>query len=164
MLDQEDEQTLLEKVEKLQASLIGYATQDGGGLEIADFMRLREEIINDGRVKGKIPDIIRRYRDRGQFWQFIKHKFHTYHERREYIWQEIRPLIVYLEAQDRSPGVQPITEALVNFDSQHVESISNRGLCGLLLNFQLLFVLHSRIPANEGLPELVIEHLRSDLQ
>jgi hypothetical protein len=44
------------------------------------------------------------------------------------------------------------------------ESISKRGLCCLLLNFQLLFVLHSRIPANEGLPELVIEHLRSDLQ
>jgi hypothetical protein len=28
----------------------------------------------------------------------------TYRERREYIWQEIRPLIDYLEAQDRSPG------------------------------------------------------------
>jgi hypothetical protein len=27
----------LEKVEKLQASLIAYATQDAGGLEIADF-------------------------------------------------------------------------------------------------------------------------------
>jgi hypothetical protein len=62
MFDQEDEQTLLEKVEKLQASLVGYATQDGGSLEIADFMRLRQEIMNDGRVKGKIPDIIRRYR------------------------------------------------------------------------------------------------------
>jgi hypothetical protein len=37
------------------------------------------------------------------------------------------------------------------------ESISNRGLRGLLLNFRLLFGLHSRIPANEGLPELVIE-------
>jgi len=84
-------QTLLEKVEKLQASLVGYATQDGGGLEIADFMRLRQEIMNDGRVKGKIPDIIRRYRDQGQFWQFIKHKLPTYRERREYIWQEIRP-------------------------------------------------------------------------
>jgi hypothetical protein len=36
------------------------------------------------------------------------------------------------------------------------ESISNRGLRGLLLNFGLLFSLHSRIPANEGLPELVI--------
>src|SRR5271166_3705534 len=47
---------------------------------------------------------------------------------------------------------------------QVLESISNRGLCDLLLNFRLLFVLHSRIPANEGLPELVIEHLCSDLQ
>src|SRR5260221_11537861 len=44
------------------------------------------------------------------------------------------------------------------------ESISNRGTCGLLLNFRLLFLLHSRIPANEGLPELVIERLRPDLQ
>ena len=45
-----------------------------------------------------------------------------------------------------------------------IESISNRGLRGLLLNFRLLFGLHSRIPANEGLPELVIEHLRPHLQ
>jgi phage portal protein BeeE len=89
---------------------------------------LRQEIMNDGRVKGKIPDIIRRYRDRGQFWQFIKHKFPTYRERREYIWQEIRPLIDYLEAQDRSPGVRPITEALVEFDSQHVNDAWQKAL------------------------------------
>ena len=44
------------------------------------------------------------------------------------------------------------------------ESISNRGLRGLLLNFRLLFALHSRIPANEGLPELVIEYLRPHLE
>jgi hypothetical protein len=55
------------------------------------------------------------------------------------------------------------TDSLV-YGRTNKESISKRGLCGLLLNFQLLFVLHSRIPANEGLPELVIEHLRSDLQ
>jgi hypothetical protein len=34
--------------------LVGYATQDGGGLEIADFMRLREEIINDAHGQGKL--------------------------------------------------------------------------------------------------------------
>jgi hypothetical protein len=44
------------------------------------------------------------------------------------------------------------------------ESISNRGLRGLLLHFRLLFALHSRIPANEGLPELVIEYLRPHLE
>ena len=44
-----------------------------------------------------------------------------------------------------------------------MESISNQGLRGLLLNFRLLFSLHSRIPANEALPELVIEYLRARL-
>jgi hypothetical protein len=41
---------------------------------------------------------------------------------------------------------------------------SNRGLRGLLLNFRLLFGSHSRIPANEGLPELIIEDLRPHLE
>src|SRR5258707_15123929 len=45
-----------------------------------------------------------------------------------------------------------------------LESISNRGLRGLLLNLGLLFSLHSRVPTNEGLPELVIEYLRPDLE
>jgi hypothetical protein len=44
------------------------------------------------------------------------------------------------------------------------ESISNQGLRGHLLNLRLLFSLHSRIPTNEGLPELVIEYLRPHLQ
>ena len=44
------------------------------------------------------------------------------------------------------------------------ESISKRGLRGLLLNLRLLFSLHSRIPTNEGLPELVIEYLRPHLE
>ena len=38
------------------------------------------------------------------------------------------------------------------------------GLRGLLLNFGLLFGLHPRIPANEGFPELVIEHLGAHLK
>jgi hypothetical protein len=46
----------------------------------------------------------------------------------------------------------------------HDESISNRGLRGLLLNFRLLFGSHSRIPANEALPELIIEDLPPHLE
>jgi hypothetical protein len=49
MFDREDEQTLLEKVEKLKASLVSYATQ-GAGLGIADFMRLRQEIMKPPRI------------------------------------------------------------------------------------------------------------------
>jgi hypothetical protein len=44
------------------------------------------------------------------------------------------------------------------------ESISKRGAMRPSCEFPTPVLLHSRIPANEGLPELVIEHLRSDLQ
>jgi hypothetical protein len=40
-----DERTLLEKLEKLQGSYIGTATDDSGSLEAVDFARLRTEIL-----------------------------------------------------------------------------------------------------------------------
>jgi hypothetical protein len=49
-------------------------------------------------------------------------------ERREYSWNEIRPRIEYLEAQDRSPGVQPITEVRVKFDALHVHAAWQKAL------------------------------------
>ena len=58
--------------------------------------------------------------------------------------------------------VREILESYENAAS--LESISNWGLRSLLLNFPFLFSLHSRIPTNEGLPELVIEHLRPHLE
>ncbi len=124
----EDEQTFLEKVEKFQAGYIGTSTQDGGGLDAADFARLRHEVMNDSRAAGKVPDFVRKYRDQGQFWQFIKHRFPTYRERREFIWNEFRPLIDRLEAEDRFPGVAPITEALEVFDAVHVRAAWTKAL------------------------------------
>lgn len=75
-----------------------------------------------------MPDIVRKYRDQPQFWPFIKHKFPSYAERRDYIWAEFRPVFEYLEAQDRSPGVQPITQALEAFDPEHVHAIWQKAL------------------------------------
>jgi hypothetical protein len=45
-----------------------------------------------------------------------------------------------------------------------VENISKWGLSGLLVNVRFLLSLHPRIPANKGLPELVIEHLHLHLK
>jgi hypothetical protein len=104
----DDEQTLLDKVEKLQAGFIGCATQDGGGIDGPTYERLRLELLGNTSIRGKVPEIVRKYRDQGQFWQFIKHKFQHYAERRQFIWGEFRPLIDYLELQKRTPGVEPI--------------------------------------------------------
>ncbi len=125
---EDDERTAVEKLEKLQASYIATATSDRGSLDAQDFSRLRAEFLNNAQLKSRMPDMVRKYRDQSQFWPFIKHKFPSYAERRDYIWAEFRPVFEYLEAQDRSPGVQPITQALEAFDPEHVHAIWQKAL------------------------------------
>jgi hypothetical protein len=77
ILDDDDERTLLEKVEKLQAGMIACATQNGG-IDRPTYERLRLELFSNSSIRPKVPEIVRKYRDQGQFWQFIKYKFaHT---------------------------------------------------------------------------------------
>lgn len=123
-----DERTLLEKLEKLQGSYIGTATNDVGSLDTYEFARLRTEIISNTQLRNHVPDIVRKYRDQAQFWQFIKHKLPSYAERRTYIWEQFRPLLDFAEAQDRSPGVQPISETLQAFDPDNVHAAWQKAL------------------------------------
>lgn len=125
---EDDERTLLEKLEKLQGSYVGMATDGRGILEDVVFARLRTEILANAQVRTQVPELVRKYRDQSQFWQFIKYKFATYKERRQYIWEQFRPLFDFLEAQDRSPGVQPISETLQAFDPDNVHAAWQKAL------------------------------------
>jgi hypothetical protein len=124
----DDERTLLEKVEKLQAGFIGRATQDGGSIDEPTYERLRMELLSNATIRPKVPEIVRKYRDQSQFWQFIKNKFAHYAERRQFIWAEFTPLIDYLELQERTPGVEPITDTLEAFDPEHVHAVWQKAL------------------------------------
>ena len=44
------------------------------------------------------------------------------------IWDGFRPLIEYLETQDRSPGVAPISATLEAFDPEHVHAAWQKAL------------------------------------
>jgi hypothetical protein len=79
-------------------------------------------------TKGKLPDFVRRCSDLGQFWGFIKYEKSSYAGRRMLIWDAFRPLIEYLEAQDRAPGVAPITATLEAFDPDHVHAAWQKAL------------------------------------
>jgi hypothetical protein len=124
----DDERTLLEKVEKLQNGFIGFATQDGGDIDRATYERLRVELLTDATTRARLPDFVRKCRDQGQFWQLIKNRFPSYRERRQFIWDEFRPLIDYLELQKRTPGVEPITDTLEAFDPEHVHAVWQKAL------------------------------------
>jgi hypothetical protein len=122
------DETLLDKVMRLQSGLIAQATDGSfaGGDEA--YRELRLELASRADIKSKIPDFVRQASNLAQFWAFIKQAKATYRDRRELIWTAFRPLVDYLEAQDRAPGVAPITEILEKFNPESVHQSWQKAL------------------------------------
>jgi hypothetical protein len=122
------DESVLDKALRFQNGLIAHAT--GGGFDGGDseYQELRRFFAYRADTKAKVPDFVRRCRDLGQFWGFIKFERSTYAERRNLLWDAFRPLIDHLEADDRSPGVVPITETLDTFDPEHVHAVWQKAL------------------------------------
>ncbi len=91
-----------EKAEYLQDILVSRAT--GIESDAQEYTYLRKYFLDNTSVSEKLPDFVRTKRDLGQFWQFIKKKFDTYAERREYIWESFEDLLNVLEV----PGINGI--------------------------------------------------------
>jgi len=120
------DQPATDKAIRLQNGLIARAT--GGSLDDREYREMRTFFLSRPDTKAKVPDFVRRCSDTSQFWAFIKHERSTYQERRDLIWTAFRPLIEYLEAYDRAPGIQPITETLEAFDPEHVHAAWQKAL------------------------------------
>jgi hypothetical protein len=122
------ETTDLDKAIRFQNGLIASATgsQFDGGDEA--YKELRRLFASRPDTKTKLPDFVRRCSDLGQFWGWIKYEKPSYAERRTLIWDAFRPLIEYLEAQDRTPGIAPITETLEAFDPDNVHAAWQKAL------------------------------------
>lgn len=90
-----NDSSLFEKAESLQNLLISRAT--GGESHEAQYKLLRNELINDSILSEKLPRFVRTCFDLNQFWNFIKPKFSTYRERREFLWNEFRPILEMIE-------------------------------------------------------------------
>jgi hypothetical protein len=56
----DDERTLLEKVEKFQAGFIGCATQDGGNIDGPMYARLRLELLSHATARRRLADFVRK--------------------------------------------------------------------------------------------------------
>lgn len=112
---------LSERVEMFQNMLVAQAT--GGGSDLAEFEMLREEIINHPLLKDVAPRFLRTCRNPDQFWQFIKSKFPTYAERRQYLWDEFRPLFERLDGSRATPADGSVSLALEKFDTETVHRI-----------------------------------------
>lgn len=122
------EESPLDMAIRFQNGLISFST--GGRFDGEDeaYKKLRHHFAARPDTKDKVPDFVRRCRDLGQFWGFIKYERSTYQERRVLLWDAFRPLIDYLEGLDRSPGVVPITAVIEQFDPDNVHGAWQKAL------------------------------------
>ncbi len=102
-----ESRALLEKVEALKNILVAFATGVAGSSN-ADYVELRRELVAAPSVKAQLPEFVRACRDLYEFWGFIKSKYGTYAERREYLRGEFDPILTYLE----TPLVTPLDAAI----------------------------------------------------
>ena len=116
---------LLDKVQALQNTLISQAT--GGGADGAEYPLLRKELTENALVGNLLPRFVKTSRDLGQFWQFIKFRFPTYAERRQFLWDEFRPA---LEAAERggSPLDDTAAATLLRLNADSVHAAWRRAL------------------------------------
>jgi hypothetical protein len=109
----------LEDIEGLQNVLEARAV--GAGNDHHRYRELRQKLIADPLIKDHLPSFIHSCRGLDQFWSFIKEKFATYRHRREFIWEEFRPLFNFAENGTAAiPVHEGTTEALTKLDAAHV--------------------------------------------
>jgi Abortive infection C-terminus len=116
---EEDFTNDFEKAEYLQKLLVNASTKDGPTYD-DHYIILRNHFLCNSEMKKFVPSFVRTNRDLSQFWQFIKYKFSTYAERRQFIWNEFHRLMEYLEEKESSPISDSIDQCLTLFDSEHV--------------------------------------------
>jgi hypothetical protein len=146
----------VEKVEAVQNILIATATSGSGG-DYGDYVELRKELLADAATKQGLPRFVHTCRDLSQFWQFIKYKYPTYAERREYIWGEFRPLLEALESRPNTP-FQPSDEQLLSkLSPEAVQAVWNRALERRVSDPE------GAITSARALLETVCKHILDDL-
>lgn len=118
--------TDIDRAESFQSQLISIAT--GGPGMPYEYQELRRFFVDSPLYNGLIPSFVKTNRNPDQFWQFIKYKFGTYAERREFIWGEFQELMDYLEGKNKAPADVDISDALKRFDEDGVHAVWVKAL------------------------------------
>lgn len=109
---------LLSKVESLHNMLSSSAT--GGERYEEEYKKLRLELINEPIISTKLPRFVHTCRDHNQWWAFIKGKFPTYAERRNYLREQFEEVLSLLEKGHHTPSTTSMELILKNVNSSSV--------------------------------------------
>ncbi|HMJ70908.1 MAG TPA: abortive infection family protein [Cyclobacteriaceae bacterium] len=87
------------QIDTFKNLLVNVATS--GSHSDDEYKTQRTAIIEISELKDLIPNFVVSNRSVDQFWQFIKGKFQTYKERREYLWTEFEAALRYAERKKK---------------------------------------------------------------
>ena len=154
----EELENTLQKAERMQDQLVSFSTS--GGFEGGDdaYRKLRGELLAVGGLDDLLPSFVKRYRDLGAYWQFIKREFQHYADRREFLWEKFRPLLDHLEADERHPAARPIEAALTSLDEESVRAVWKKAMDRRISDPE------GAITAARALLESTCKHVLEELQ
>lgn len=111
----------LELVQYFQDHLIMRAT--GDSFDNDAYTKCRIKLLENKSISHLLPKWITSNRTIDQFWTFIKARFSTYQERREFIWTEFNNLLSHLE----SSNISPLNEIIV-FNEAHIHTLWEKAI------------------------------------
>lgn len=118
--------TDFERAQYLQQILVEHAT--GGTGNEKHYSVLRSYFLQKHDTKALMPSWIKVNRNLSQFWSFIKQKFSTYNERRNFIWKEFNPLISYLEFSEECVIANNVFKHLEVLSSEYINTEWEKAL------------------------------------
>ena len=92
------------------------------------YASIREALMQDADTKRRLPQAVRVCRSLDHFWEFIKPKYSSYAERRDYLQREFEPLLDYLENVSSSPVDELLTDVLQEFSAEAVQKVWGKAI------------------------------------
>ena len=117
---------LYEEVLTLQNYLVGVAT--GADRNNGIYRQMRKTVATNPSLKSRLPQFVRTCHSIESFWGHITQGRDHYQERREYIWEQFKPLLEYLENPRTLPIYESTSDVLSTVDHASVQSSWDKAI------------------------------------
>ncbi|MBD7945823.1 serine/threonine-protein kinase [Psychrobacillus sp. FSL K6-2684] len=91
------EDDVLELIEYFKSELIIYATGGSSNISDSEYARIRKILIGIPNINDLVPEFVKKYRSKLEFWGFIKEEYSSYAERRTYLAKVFNAMVDRLE-------------------------------------------------------------------
>lgn len=117
-----------ERVLLLQNTMSACATNRSEPQDNGVYVAIRRSFVQDAAVRERLPEAVRVCRSLEHFWEFIKPKYGTYAERREYLRREFEPLLSHLEGMSTNPVDDLLDDVLEDFSAEAVQKLWEKAI------------------------------------